>query len=224
MTSQFMSKKTVDILSVAVTGSLIFYALYLIFLVVPNERFMGPVQRIFYFHVGAAIASYLAVGVVLIASLYYMATRDIRADTVSMAAGEAGFLFSSIVMLSGMTWGHSAWNTWFRFEPRLVTFLVLWLIFLTFILLRQFGEQKKIPEHSAVLGILGALTVPMVIYSIKLLPAFAQLHPEVITKGGLADDDMEYGLLIGILAMTSLLATLIWIRTRIGLLEKLITG
>ena len=68
--------------------ALLTYAMYNVFLVVPNERFMGPVQRIFYFHVGCAIACYVAFGVLLIASLGYLATRSQIADAIAQAAGE----------------------------------------------------------------------------------------------------------------------------------------
>src|SRR5262245_20387252 len=87
-------------------------AQYWIFLVVPNERIMGPVQRIFYFHVGSAIACYCAFGVVLIASMAFLGTRKAVYDIVQQAAGEVAFVFCTIVLLSGMIWGHSAWNTW----------------------------------------------------------------------------------------------------------------
>jgi heme exporter protein C len=196
----------------------ILYSNYLIFLVVPNERLMGPVQRIFYFHVGSAIAGYCASGVMLIAALAYLATRDRRADVVMEAGAEAGLVFSTIVMATGMIWGHSAWNTWFRFEPRLVTFLLLWLIFVSFKVLRYFGDPARIPLHSSVLGILGALTVPLVVFSIHLLPQSQQLHPQVVGNRGLAPE-FQYAMFVAMASIIALTFLLIWLRTRIGFLE-----
>ena len=209
----------IDALCVAVVGAAILYSNYLVFLVVPNERVMGPVQRIFYFHVGSAIACYCSFAVVLVAGLAYLATRDLRADVVAQAAGEVGFIFCTIVMLTGMIWGHAAWNTWFRWEPRLVTFLLLWLIFLSFNILRAFGDPKKIAAHSAVLGILGAVTVPLVVFSIKLLPQMAQLHPVVVENRGLKDPTFEPTMFMCMAALVLLQAALIWFRMRIGFLE-----
>jgi ABC-type transport system involved in cytochrome c biogenesis permease subunit len=100
----------------AVTAVLVAVSNWLIFLVVPNERVMGAVQRIFYVHVGAAFACYAAFGVVLVASVLFLANRSRGADMVGVAAGEVGFLFCTIVLITGMIWGHSAWNTWFRWE------------------------------------------------------------------------------------------------------------
>ncbi len=204
----------------ATTTGLILYAQYLIFLVVPNEVVMGPVQRIFYFHVGAAIACYTACALMLGASMWVLATKSKVADAVNQSAAEAGLCFSLIVMATGMIWGHSAWNTWFRFEPRLVTFLLLTLIFLGLGALRIFGERARIADHAAILGLLSAVTVPLVIYSIKLLPTAAQLHPQVVENRGLRDPSFEYTMIISMAALTGLCLLFVVTRMRILFLER----
>ena len=190
---------------------------YLVFIWVPPERIMGPVQRIFYFHVGCAIACYCCVGIVFVCSLIFLSRRAATSDIVSEAAAEVGFMFCTMVLASGMIWGHAVWNTWFNWEPRLVTFLLLWLILLSLNLLRVFGDRNKIAAHSAVLGVLGAVTVPLVILSIKLLPQVAQLHPQVIATGGL-HPAMKQVLLASVLAIISLQILLVWLRAQTGLI------
>ncbi len=218
-----MSKATSSlhfILSLA-TLFLVGVAQWLVFMVVPNERVMGAVQRIFYFHVGSAFACYAAFAVVFIASVYYLATRSRTADILSVAAGEVGFVFCTIVLITGMIWGHSAWNTWFRWEePRLVTFLVLWLIFLSFTILRNFGDPTKTATHGAVLGILGAVSVPLVVFSIKLLPQSARLHPEVLEHGGLKDPSYWWAFGLSSVALVLLAGLLVWVRYRVGCAEE----
>jgi heme exporter protein C len=197
------------------------FSQFLVLMVVPNERVMGAVQRIFYVHVGSAIACYLAFGVVFFAAVMYLATRNSRSDALCVAAGEVGFIFCTIVLITGMIWGHSAWNTWFRWEePRLVTFLVLWLIFLSFTIVRNFGEPAKSADHGAILGILGALSVPLVWFSIKLLPQTARLHPEVLEQGGLKDYRYWWAFGLSSLAMVCLGAVLTWIRYRLECVER----
>jgi heme exporter protein C len=189
---------------------------YLVFMVVPNEAVMGAVQRVFYFHVGSALACYGAFGVVFVASLAFLATGSKKADRISAACGEVGFVMCTIVLATGMIWGHSAWNTWFRWEePRLVTFLVLWLIFLSFTVLRNFGEPTRVASHSSVLGILGAASVPLVYVSIKFLPASARLHPEVIERGGLKDPSYWWAFGLSTVALLCLTGYLSWLRYRI---------
>lgn len=195
-------------------------AQYFIFMVVPNEQVMGAVQRIFYFHVATALACYAAFFVVFVASVSYLTSRDKRHDRISVAAGEVGFVFCTIVLITGMIWGHSAWNTWFRWEePRLVTFLVLWLIFLSFTVLRNFGDPAKTAVHGSILGIIGAASVPLVYASIKLLPQSARLHPEVIEHGGLKDVWFYRALGVSVVGMLLLCALLVWVRYRIGVAE-----
>lgn len=203
------------------TLSFVALANYYVFLVVPNEQVMGAVQRIFYFHVASAVACYGAFAVVFVASLLFLTTGKQKTDLLSVAAGEVGFVLCTIVLVTGMVWGHSAWNTWFRWEePRLVTFLVLWLIFLSFTVLRNFGDPNKTPVHGSILGILGALSVPLVYLSIKLLPSSARLHPEVIEHGGLKDPSFKVALLVAMIGVFLLCGLLIWLRYRIGVLEQ----
>ena len=202
------------------TSAFVSFSLYYTFLVVPNERLMGPVQRIFYFHVGGAIACYCAAAFVLVGALGYLATRSTKMDALSEAGGEVGFVLCSIVLATGMIWGHSAWNTWFRWEPRLVSFLLMWFIFLAFTLLRRFGDPDRIAPHSAVLGIIGAVMVPIVVYSVKFLPNLPQLHPVVVENRGLKDIRFVWGMFIAMGGMVSLQLTLVALRYRIALLER----
>ncbi len=199
---------------------LIGYAQYMVFMVVPNEQVMGAVQRVFYFHVASALACYAAFGAVFWASLLYLTTREAKSDIFATAAGEVGFVLCTIVLITGMIWGHSAWNTWFRWEePRLVTFLVLWLIFLSFTVLRNFGDPTKTAVHGSILGILGALSVPLVYISIKFLPQSARLHPEVIEHGGLKSPSYWTAFGLSVAAFMLLGGLLIWLRYRVGLAE-----
>ncbi|MCB0310885.1 MAG: cytochrome c biogenesis protein CcsA [Bdellovibrionales bacterium] len=218
-----MNKKTIARIEAITDIALIILvasAMYVVFMIVPNERIMGPVQRIFYFHVGSAIACYVSFAVVLTASLAYLGTRRKSWDAILHAAGEVGFIFCTIVLVSGMIWAKSAWNTWFRWEPRLVTFLLLWFIALSFNILRRFGEPAKVPQHSAVLGLLGAMTVPLVVFSIKFLPQFAQLHPQVVAQRGLKDPSFIFAMFFCMAVLVLLQLRLLWIRFRIARLEQ----
>lgn len=210
-----------DLILLFLSFGAVLYAIYFVFLVVPDERTMGAIQRIFYFHVGSAIACYVAVAGVLASSVLYLATRRSIYDRLLVASGEVGFVFCTIVLVSGMIWGHTAWNVWFRFEPRLVTFLLLWFIFLSFVLLRVFGEPGKVSAHSAILGIVGAVTVPLMVYSIKLLPAAAQLHPQVLEHRGLKDPLFGRCLFISTLALCLFCLYLVRLRLRVERLGRL---
>ena len=196
------------------------YSLHQVFMIVPNERIMGPVQRIFYFHVGSAIACYAGVFGVFVASLWHFATRDPRADSLNKAASEVAFVFATGVLLSGMIWGHSAWNTWFRWEPRLVTFLFLWLLLGSTLVLRSFGDTERSANHSAVMGILVSISVPLVVFSIRFMPQVAQLHPVVVEQRGLADSRYVTALLWSLASLILLQILLTWLSYRIDRVQK----
>lgn len=200
------------------TALLIAAANYLVFFYPPNEKIMGAVQRIFYFHVASATTCYISFAIVFVASILYLSKKDRCFDALNVAAAEVGFLFCTITLLSGMIWGKAAWNTWFRFEPRLVSFLLIWLVFLSFSLLRAFADNTRVAAHSAILGILGSVSIPLMIYSIKLLPAAAQLHPQVIEKQGL-HPLMLQTLLFCILAFVFLQFLFLLYRLRIEILK-----
>lgn len=204
----------------AAVGAAIAYCLYLTFMVVPNEQFMGAVQRVFYFHVPAAFAAYLALFVLFFGSVGYLATSKRSFDALQEAGAEVSFLFGSIMLFTGMIWGNAAWGTPFTFEPRLVSSLLMWLILLGLNLMRWFGDSPRLATHCAALGILGALTIPVVIYSIKLLPQFQQLHPQVVSKGGLSDPLMQQAFYWCSLSVMALAVLLIWIRYRIATADQ----
>lgn len=195
------------------------YALYLSFVKAPAERLMGPVQRVFYFHVGSAVAAYCAFAVLLCAALAFLAYRSKLAEVYLRAGSETALLFTTIVLATGMIWGHSAWNTWFRWEPRLVTFLLLWLIALSLVLLWRFAARETAAQHAAVLSILGAVMVPVVVYSIKLLPNMVQLHPEIVENQGLKHPDYYAALFVSMGALVLIQFLFVALRARIGLLE-----
>jgi heme exporter protein C len=176
--------------------------LYLVFMVVPNEQVMGAVQRIFYFHVASALAAYAVIFILLFASSFYLLTKKDAWDALAEAAATVSLLFCSVVLASGMIWGHSAWNTWWRWEPRLVSFLVLWLILFSYVVLRAFSEDhSRQRSFAAVLGIIAAVNVPIVIVSVKFLSQADQLHPEVVGKQGLKTASFVYALVTCIVAM-----------------------
>ena len=197
---------------------------YLVFVVVPNEKIMGAVQRIFYFHVGAAIASYLTLALLFFGSVLYLATKKIKFDLLANAAASVSLLLCTIVLGTGMIWGHSAWNAWWRWEPRLVSVLILWLILVGYMALRSTMKGHSMEGKSAsVLGILGAVQVPIVMFSVKLIDHTEQLHPQNVSSQGLADDTYVLALVMSIIGMCLLSIWLFIVRFSIGLIEEILT-
>jgi len=197
---------------------------YVIFAIVPTEQVMGLAQRIFYFHVGAAMTSYFAIAVLLISSLFYLATKKWQWDALAETAAEVSLVFCTIVLATGVIWGHSAWNTWWRWEPRLVSFLILWLMMLSYVLLRAFTKRDdRQANYAAVLGILAAVNIPIVIFSVKLIEHTEQLHPQIVANQGLRDVRFVYGLILANITLIVLSIWLLAVRLGNSVLQREVT-
>jgi heme exporter protein C len=192
-------------------------ALYLVFMVVPNERDMGIVQRIFYFHVASAWVTFAAFFLVAAASGVYLWNGSRAADRFAEASAEAGVLFCTFVLLTGPIWARPIWGVWWTWDPRLTMTVVLWTIYVSYIMLRTFGgDEESIRRYAAVLGIIGVLDIPIIRVSVRLMRG---VHPEVLTRkegGGLGDPSMYTALYVSSLALVLLAAWFIVLRMRIA--------
>ncbi len=193
-------------------------SLYLVFAYVPTERVMGPVQRIFYFHVPAAWVGFLAFLVAAVAGMAYLLRRDWRVDALQVASAELGIVFSTIVLVTGSLWARPAWNTWWTWDPRLTTTLVMWLYYVAASMLRSMVDSaERQARFSALLYIIGFVNVPMVFLAIRL---WRTIHPVLLTSSGFAlEPRMLLALGMSLLAFTLLYACLLTVRVRVGRLE-----
>ena len=191
-------------------------ALYLIFMVVPTEREMGIVQRIFYFHVASAWVAYLGFFLVAGASAVYLWNGSAGADHLALAAGEVGVLFCTILLVTGPIWARPIWGVWWTWDPRLTMTVILWAIYASYLMLRAFGgPEEGVRRYAAVLGIVGVLDIPIIMVSVRLLRG---IHPAVITQkeGGsvLVDPWMRTALLVSGVALVLLASWLMALRMR----------
>jgi heme exporter protein C len=196
---------------------LVLMALYGTFVYAPTERMMGEVQRIFYFHVGAAFNAFFAFFVVFVSGILYLKSRRIIWDQLAAASVEVGVVFTTIVLTTGPVWAKPVWNTWFPWgDPRVMTTLVLWLIYMAYLILRSsLPEGDKRYRFCAVFGIIGFLDVPLVWMSIRW---WRTIHPVVITSSGAnLEPRMLQVLILTVVACFFLLAFLIFLRAAMRL-------
>ena len=161
-----------------VTGVMMLIDLYLIFMVAPTDSVLGHVQRVFYFHVPIAIMSFLAFFVVFVGSIGHLVRRGTRWDSVAHAAAEVGVVFVTLALITGVIWARPIWNTWWTWEPRLTTTLILWLIYVAYLMVRSFApDQAKAAIYASVMGIVGFIDVPIVYYSVVW---WRSIHPSPV--------------------------------------------
>lgn len=157
-------------------------ALYGAFIYAPREKTMGDLQRIFYFHMATWWVAFLAFAVVFGASLGYLATRRRRYDTVALASAEVGVIFTSLGLVTGPIWAKPAWGVFWTWDARLTTALVLWLMYISYLMLRHFvPDEERRANLAAVAGIIAFVDVPIVIMSIRW---WRTQHPQPVILGG----------------------------------------
>ena len=203
----------------AATAALMPFSLYLIFLNAPEEKVMGPVQKIFYFHVPLAAITFLSVFVLFAGAVGYLWTRRAAWDHLTIASAEVGLVFCTLVLITGPIWAKPAWGVWWTWEAKLTTTLILWLLLAGILLSRAYAST---PEQGArvasVLAVVAALDVPIVY---KAVDWWRGQHPIVFGagKGNPLAPGMLSALLTAMLVFVLLYALLVVARMRIAALD-----
>jgi heme exporter protein C len=210
-------KRGFSILAI-VTALLLSFALYEALVVAPTERTMGDVQRIFYYHVPSAWTAFLLFTINFVASVVYLVRRNVKADILALVSAEVGVVFCTVVLVTGPIWARPVWGIWWTWDLRLTLTLLLWLIYVSYLVLRRFSASSQTPVMAAVLAIFGALDVPLVYFSIWF---FRTQHPSpVIGGGGSLDPGMGRVLLINWAAFLCLAWLVCWTRYRLEVLKR----
>lgn len=210
-------KKLFPILGI-ITAVLLSYALHGALVGAPTEQTMGDVQRIFYYHVPSAWTAFLLFTINFVASILYLARRNPAADIVALVSAEVGVVFCTIVLVTGPIWARPVWGIWWTWDMRLTSTLVLWLIYVSYLMLRRFSSSGQTPLLAAALSVLGALCVPFVYFSIWF---FRTQHPQpVMGGGGSIDPRMLHVLLINWLAFSCFAYLVCWSRYRLEKLQR----
>jgi heme exporter protein C len=140
----------------------------------PYESTMGLIQKIFYFHVPSWFVMFTAAFICGYASLVFLFKGRESADRLAAAAAEIAVVFGAIGLITGPLWGIKAWGVWWQWDPRLTLSLVVWLIFIAYLLLRQYGGPGS-NKLAAGVAIFGVANIPFVYLSVNW---WRTLHPK----------------------------------------------
>ena len=181
----------------------------------PFESTMGLVQKIFYFHVPSWFAMFLSTFVCGIASIIFLVTRRQGADAVAVSAAELAVVFGLIGLTTGPLWARRAWGVWWQWDAKLTTALVLWLIFVSYLLLRRYGGPGS-ERLAAGLALFGMANVPFVYWSVHI---WRTVHP-LTTVVPTLPAPMAGPLWLSVAAFITLYLTLLSLRTRLERLRR----
>lgn len=197
-----MNRKIMTVYWLA-TAALFAAAVAAVFLWTPVESTMGIVQKVFYLHLPVAINTFVACLITFIAGIGYLWQRRQVWDDLAVSSAKIAVLLCSVVLLTGMIWGHSAWGVWWTWSPRLTFSLVLWLLYVAYLVIRPSIESRQRRALvSAVYAVVAFLDVPLVYLSVKLMP---DIHPSSISLA----PQMKITLLLCFVPVTMLSAGLI---------------
>ncbi|MEM6558580.1 MAG: cytochrome c biogenesis protein CcsA [Myxococcota bacterium] len=177
--------RAVEMSVVALGAGLLAFGGYAGLVLAPPDSMMGDVYRILYVHVPAGWIALLAFTVNAGASVTYLFTSGLRSDALAEATAETGVLMASLSLITGSIWAKPTWDTWWTWDPRLTSMAVVWLAYLGYLVLRRLIED---PEQRATLsaaaGILIAIGVPIVWYSVKWWNSIhqAQSNPDSVSS------------------------------------------
>ncbi|HYE25491.1 MAG TPA: cytochrome c biogenesis protein CcsA [Clostridia bacterium] len=205
-----------------VAAALLSYGLHAALVGAPTEQTMGDVQRIFYYHVPSAWTAFLLFFVNFVASIWYLVRRNPIADAIAVSAAEVGVVFCTVVLVTGPIWAKPVWGIWWTWDARLTSTLVLWLIYVSYLILRRYATGGQTQVMAAVLAIFGFLDVPLVYMAIRW---FRTQHPQPVIGGGEGSGihpSMMHALMWNFVAFLVFAGLVMWLRYRIELASRAI--
>jgi heme exporter protein C len=169
-----------NLIHAAVAAALAVINIFIVLTLDPPNLAQGVFGNIFYIHVPVAWTAFLMYLCVMISGILFLTKKDKVWDHRGLAFAEVGTLFMFLVLTTGPIWAKPAWGIFWPWEPRLTTSLVLFLIFLGYFMLREFGgNPEQVSRYAAVIGILAFLDVPLIFLSVKFWLPEMQSHPQV---------------------------------------------
>lgn len=174
----------------------------------PIDSMQGPIQKILYVHVPCVVGAYLGFFLTAAGGVAYLWRREERYDRFAAAAAEVGVLFCTLVLLSGPIWAKGTWGRWWTWDLRLTLTLLLYLVYVSYLLLRSFTEgSERAARFAAVYAIAGLAVIPLNYFAIDLAEG-RTVHPENLGRGSLGAGmgaPFALGMLTAVAAFTHLL-------------------
>ena len=176
----------------------------------PTKEFWA--RKIFYLHVPIAWSAFLGSFLVMVYSVLYLVTKKNKWDRIGVSSAETTLLFTLLILITGPIWAAPVWGQPWSWEPRLITTLILFLIYLGYFMVRGYTESYELSARlSSVIGIIAFLDIPIIYKSVTFWSPDAQAHPQT--------DNLGYGDInifhFSLLSFTILLVNMISVRASV---------
>jgi heme exporter protein C len=187
---------------------------------VPPDAVQGDLQRIMYVHVPSAWLAYLAFTITMIGSISYLITQRLRWDRLAAASAEVGVVFTGLALVTGSMWGKPVWGVWWTWDARLVLTAAMFFVYLAYLALRRGidGAERR-AKRSAVFGIVAALQIPVVHFSVVWWRGLHQPPTILRPDNPQIDPPLLFALLMGVFAFTIVYMALLLRRIELASIE-----
>ncbi len=190
-------------------------------LVAPADDVQGDAVRIIFVHVPAALGAYAALALTGFGSVMWLWRRSMWWDIVAHAGAEVGVLLCGLTLVTGMLWGRPTWGTYWEWgDVRLVTTLILFLVMVGYLSVRALGgEVSAVSTRAAVVGLIGAVNIPVVNRSVEWW-ANRTLHQQSSITDGKLEDMTLFVLFLAFVVAAMVILWLMMHRFRVGWIER----
>ena len=185
-----------------IAAALIAYAMYKVWFVAPDDYQQGATVKIMYIHVPAAWLAMMGYGIVAISSFGLLVFRHPLADVSAKAAAPLGAAFTLLALITGSLWGKPMWGTYWVWDARLTSVLILFFLYMGLIALRtSIEDESAAAKLTAILGLVGVAILPIIKFSVEW---WNTLHQPSTGFTQTVDPSMRTPLLISALGFTIL--------------------
>ncbi len=175
----------------AIAGIMLVWNLKIMLTVLPDEVDQGAIYRIMFFHIPGFFTAGVCYVVAMLASVYYLWKKDLRADALAMAATEVALPFAAVNLITGMIWGRIIWGIWWAWDPRLTWALISWLVYFGYLMLRKAIDDPS--ERANISAVANIFFFSSVAITWKAIVWWRTQHPApVLTIRG-ADGRLDAG-------------------------------
>ncbi len=187
----------------------------------PPDYQQGESVRIMYVHVPAAWMSLFIYMVIALAGVSFLIWRNPLSDFIARAAAPIGAGFTLITLATGSIWGKVGWGTWWAWDPRIISVLLLFFLYIGYIALAgAFENQERGSKAAAILALVGAVNIPIIRFSVDWWNTLHQPASVVRLDGPAIHGDMLLPLLLMAFGFTGVFLVLLFIRVKAGFLER----
>ena len=187
----------------------------------PEDDVQRDAVRMLYIHVPVAFLTYVAFVVTAIGSVMWLWKRSVWWDIVAHASAEAGVIFCGLTLFTGSVWGRPTWGTYWEWgDVRLVTTLILFLIYVGYLSVRSLGgDEDSVATRAAVVGLIGAVNLPIVNRSVDWW-FNRTLHQQSSLTDGKLEDLTLFTMFLGLIVLSAVYLWMMIHRFRLGWLER----